>query len=356
MIARASFARRASSDAAEALFHVAHRENRFRRRGARSRSLRNPFRLSFEASNVRKEAGDKLHSRRCLVQRFPQDESMSLAGQRNVTLPDNFSIPTLPTVVHRIGQLLQDPNVGMREVANVVAEDAALAAKVLKIANSAFYGLRTPCISTQQAATVLGLRVLRSVIMQASVIRQYDHLAHSGFDVDGLWKSSIATAQACHFIARRCKKKLEIAPEELYVCGLLHNLGQIVLLDNLKERYIEIAREAELKHMPVHVVELQHLGYDHTDVGHKVATTWGLPPAVVAAIQFHHGPQDAIDREAVIGLAARTDALVHRVHSGQDGRATPAIDGKLLSRLGATVDDAAALVEFVSESLQTVEI
>jgi HD-like signal output (HDOD) protein len=281
---------------------------------------------------------------------------MSLAGQRNVTLPDNFSIPTLPTVVQKIGQVMQDPNVGLRDVANLVAEDAALAAKVLKIANSAYYGLRTPCISTQQAATVLGLRVLRSVVMQASVIRQYDHLANTGFDVDGLWKSSIATAQACDFIARRCKKRLEIAPEELYVCGLLHNLGQIVLLDNLKEQYVDISKEAELKHLPVHVVELQHLGYDHTDVGQRVAMRWGLPPAVVSAIQFHHGPQDAIDREAVIGLAARTDALVHRVHSGQDGRATPALDGKLLTRLGATIDDVQALVEFVSESLQTVEI
>jgi HD-like signal output (HDOD) protein len=281
---------------------------------------------------------------------------MSLAGQRNVTLPDNFTIPTLPTVVTKISKLLQDPNVGLRDVADVVAEDAALAAKVLKIANSAFYGLRTPCISTQQAATVLGLQVLKTVVMQASVINQYDHLANTGFDVDGLWKSSIATAQACHFIAKRCKKKLELGPEELYVCGLLHNLGQIVLLDNLKDHYVGIVKEAELKNLPVQVIELKQLGYDHTDVGCKVAQRWGLPAAVIAAIQFHHGPQDAIDREAVIGLASRTDALVHRVHSGQNGSATPALDGKLLTRLGATIDDAEALVEFVSESLQTVEV
>jgi HD-like signal output (HDOD) protein len=281
---------------------------------------------------------------------------MSLAGQKHVSLPDNFTIPTLPTVVTRIGKVLQDPNVGVREVATIIAEDASLAAKVLKIANSAYYGLRTPCISTQQAATVLGLRVLRTVIMQASVIRQYDHLANTGFDVDGLWKSSIATAQACHFIARRCKRKLELSPEELYVCGLLHNLGQIVLLDNLKERYVDIAKEAEAKRLPVNVVEMRHLGYDHTDVGQKVALHWGLPVPVAAAIQFHHGPPEAFEREAVIGLAARTDALVHRVHSGQNGHSTPPLDGSLLTRLGATQDDAEALVDFVAESLQTVEV
>lgn len=280
---------------------------------------------------------------------------MSLAGHKSVTLPDNFSIPSLPTVVRRVGQLLQDPNVGLRDVGGVVSEDAAIAAKVLKIANSSFYGLREPCISTQQAATVLGLRVLRSVIMQASVIRQYDHLASTGFDVDGLWRSSIATAQACRFLAGRSKRKLELGPEELYVCGLLHNLGQMVLLDNLKERYVAIAQEADSKQLPVHVVEAKHLGFDHTDVGQKVAKHWGLPPAVATAIQFHHGPREATEHEAVIGLAARTDELVHRIHSGRRESAPRAFDARVLTQLGVTPDDIEALADFVEQSLHTVE-
>ena len=208
---------------------------------------------------------------------------MSLADQRIITLPDNFKIPTLPTVVTRIGKVLQDPNVGVREVAGIIAEDASLAAKVLKIANSAYYGLRTPCISTQQAATVLGLRVLRTVIMQASVIRQYDHLAHTGFDVDGLWKSSIATAQACHFIAKRCKRKLELSPEELYVCGLLHNLGQIVLLDNLKERYVDIAKEADAKRLPVNVVACLFVRWERPSIPRRQILQQFNPRSACAA-------------------------------------------------------------------------
>ena len=86
-------------------------------------------------------------------------------------LSQNFAIPTIPSVVQRIQRLLEDPNAGVRDIAAVVAQDAPLAAKVLKIANSSFYGLREKVVSTQHAASVLGVRVLRGVVMQASVIR-----------------------------------------------------------------------------------------------------------------------------------------------------------------------------------------
>src|SRR5688572_864083 len=149
---------------------------------------------------------------------------MTLAVQKNVSLPENFTIPTMPSVVERITRLVENPDVGLKDIAQIVAEDAPLAAKVLKIANSTYYGLRERCISTQQAAAVLGLRVLRNVVTQASVIKQYEHLGNQGIDLDELWRHSIVMAQSCSFLVRRCKNPIDLKPEEAYVCGLLHDL------------------------------------------------------------------------------------------------------------------------------------
>ena len=148
-------------------------------------------------------------------------------------------LTTLPAVVQKVQHLLEDPNTGAKELGDVIASDAPLAAKVLKIANSAYYGLRERCIAPQHASAVLGVRVLRNVVTQAAVISKYDHLKGSAFDLNALWKHSILVAQACNFLGKRCRKPTGLSGDELYVCGLLHDLGQVVLLDCMNQDYVD---------------------------------------------------------------------------------------------------------------------
>jgi HD-like signal output (HDOD) protein len=281
---------------------------------------------------------------------------MTLAVQKNVALPDNFTIPTMPAVVQRIAQLVEDPDVGLREIAAVVSEDAPLAAKVLKIANSTYYGLRERCISTQQAAAVLGVRVLRNVVTQASVIKQYEHLDKQGIDLDQLWRHSIVMAQGCAFVVRRCKKPLELKPDEAYVCGLLHDLRQVVLFDNLGAKYAEVVRRASAENLPISMVEHQSFGFDHSDVGHKIATRWGLPQTVVRAVAYHHGPASEIDADPITALIAKTNLHVNAVAHKNLIAATAAFDAPTTTRLGLTATDIADLSTFVEEALRTVEV
>jgi HD-like signal output (HDOD) protein len=148
-------------------------------------------------------------------------------------LPANLSIPTLPSVVLKINQLLADPEQGMREIGEIVAQDAPLCAKVLRIANSSYYGMHQPCVSAEQACSMLGVKVLKNVVMQVAVIKHYDHLSGTGFDMDSVWSHAIRTGQACSFLARRSRARLPIAADDFYTCGLLHDLGQVVLLDGM---------------------------------------------------------------------------------------------------------------------------
>lgn len=281
---------------------------------------------------------------------------MSTVSPKSIPLPDALVIPTMPAIVQRITTLLQDPDVGLRDIALVVTEDAPLAAKVLKIANSTYYGLREPCMSAQAATAVLGVRVLRNVVMQASVIAQFDHLAAQGIDLNEMWEHSIVTAQSCAFLVRRAKLKFEFTSEDAYACGLLHDLGKVVLLDNLKHEYVAICARARSSNVPTFVAERAALGYDHADVGGRIAQRWGLPSAVVRAVSFHHGPEALIETDPVVALIARVDAAVLRVAGGNAGAASGLLGGPVGALLGVGPADENALIEFVRGALQTVEV
>ncbi|MBL8856908.1 MAG: HDOD domain-containing protein [Planctomycetes bacterium] len=276
--------------------------------------------------------------------------------QNSFVLPEAFSIPTMPAVANRISTMLQDPNVGLREVAAVVAQDAPLAAKVLKIANSSFYGLRERCMSTQQAASILGIKVLKNVVLQAAVIRQFDHLKGSGIDLNDLWRHAIVTAQTCAFLTQRAQRKILISAEEAYVCGLLHDLGQVVMIDNLKDFYVKVMKRAKSEHIPLFLAEQQALGFTHADVGGRVATMWGLPQTVVHAITLHHGPDAEAAREPVVSLILCTNLLVERVSAGNAAAASGLFATPIARPLGINSEVETAAIEFVAGALKAVEI
>lgn len=271
-------------------------------------------------------------------------------------LPDSFVIPTMPAVANKVTTMLQDPDVGLREIAQVVAQDAPLAAKVLKIANSSFYGLRERCISTSQAASILGTKVLRNVVLQAAVIRQFDHLKALGVDLNDTWRHSIVTAQACQFLVQKAGTRWGLSPDEAYVCGLLHDLGEIVLIDNLREPYVMMWRLALAENVPLHVLEQRSFGFTHAMIGGRVATRWGLPEQVVHAITYHHGPEAEALRDSVVAMIQTTNLVVERVTSGNLAGAAAAFSAPGGAMLGVRSEVQDALVAFVQDALRDVEI
>jgi HD-like signal output (HDOD) protein len=264
---------------------------------------------------------------------------------------DNLNIPTLPVVIQRITALIDDPESGTAEIGQVISEDAPLAAKMLRIANSAYYGLRERCLSTEQASSVLGLRVLNNVVTQAAVIQQFNHLSEfSSFDIDGLWRHSILVAQGCAHMARRCTGAIGLAPEEFHICGLLHDLGKIVMLDSMGTEYLEVYKESQQVGGPLHVIEEKRLGFNHTDVGAMVSVRWSLPAAASAAIQFHHGPRENVREDPVVALVANVNLVCHRVEAGDLGAAVATLDPETAGILGLAYGEVEEIVEFLDQT------
>jgi putative nucleotidyltransferase with HDIG domain len=233
-------------------------------------------------------------------------EALQALGSRLV-------LPSPPDVVVRINAMIADRSCGPQEIGRVVGSDPALAARVLSTANSSFYGLQEPVNSAEQAATVIGVRSLRNIAMQASIAQRYEHLeGNPDLDVRDVWEHAERCAQLAQLLGAASRLDLELAPDEFYTCGLLHDIGKVALLESLGEQYVELLRQARMHRSTLHHQEQASLGFTHIDVGALVAARWNLPPAVALGIAYHHGPRERVLEYPVVAVVAVADQLAYR--------------------------------------------
>jgi HD-like signal output (HDOD) protein len=249
--------------------------------------------------------------------RMSKREALNLLGER-------VSVPTLPEVVVKINSMIDDPSVGLSEMGALAGNDAAIAARVLRLANSGYYGLSEPVSSPEAAVTVIGARALRNVAMQVSILKRYEHLASvPDFDLEELWTHSRTTALVCQWLAERCRDRAGLNPDDFHACGLLHDVGKVVMLESLGDVYVEALRHARRTGTSLHEAEQHVLGFTHIDVGTLLASRWQLPDKVAAAIEFHHGPREKILEHPHVALVAIADQIAYRMDSATGDSVLP---------------------------------
>ena len=197
-------------------------------------------------------------------------------------------LPPLPSIVMKAMEMTLDPNASMRNLQQVISQDQALSAKILRIVNSAMYSLRREVSTVSHAVAVLGLETVKSVIMAASVERVFQSAKDLGTKLmsDHSW----GTALAARAIARRVRYE---NPEEALICGLMHDIGKPVLLQNLRPQYSEIISEVYGGNSNFHQLELLAFGFSHAHVGALLARKWNFPPQLAEAVGYHHNPASA---------------------------------------------------------------
>jgi putative nucleotidyltransferase with HDIG domain len=197
-------------------------------------------------------------------------------------------LPPLPAIALKALEMTLDPDVSVRDLQSVISQDQALSATILRVVNSAMYSLRREVSTVSHAVTVLGIETVKSIIMAASVENVLDMARDLGSKLmsDHSW----GTALASRLIARRIHYSV---PEEALVCGLMHDIGKPVLLNNFKSRYQEIINDVYKGHSSFHQLELQSFGFSHAHVGALLANKWNFPPRLSEAVGFHHNPLSA---------------------------------------------------------------
>lgn len=207
------------------------------------------------------------------------------------------NLPTLPVIVQKIIKMVEDPDTSSSDVAALIAQDQVLSAKVLRMANSAFFGMSRKISSINQAAVILGFDVIKGLVLSTAV---------SGLikkSMDGLWEHSIGCAAASGVIARLLSRN---DAEELFVAGLLHDLGKVVMALQLPETVRKTIHAAHVKRTSFYEAEKALLPFNHGDVGLWLAEHWNLPDVLAEPMRFHHQPpkaEKAVVQTAVIHFA-----------------------------------------------------
>ncbi len=242
-------------------------------------------------------------------------------------------LPALPQVVVQVIKLTEDPDSTAQDINNVLNQDQAITARVLKMANSAFYGFPRRIGSVTDAIILLGFRTLRSIVMAASVSDILNkEMEGYALEYGELWRHSQCTAMAARLIARKSKFAfLDLA----YTAALLHDIGKVILNNTMKETYREVVASVTDDNISFIDAENKILGFNHAEVGARVAEKWNLPPETVEAIQLHHSPEDAQVNPRLTAIVHLADAISVSMGIGMgiDGLLYP-MSGEAMQLLG----------------------
>lgn len=207
-------------------------------------------------------------------------------------LRDLDGIPPLPHVIQKVMTMTQDPDVTVEALNEVIIVDQALTANILKLCNSAYYGLPREIASIKQAVTYLGFSTIRNLVLTSFLSNVYGGAVTAvGLSPGGLWSHSIATAVAAQALSKRAKRI--DAHDISFTCGLLHDVGKTVLKKYASDQEPSIRKAVKESGKNYVEAEREILGFDHAALGAKVADTWNFPPVLVQAIGLHHTPSSA---------------------------------------------------------------
>ena len=240
-------------------------------------------------------------------------------------LPRVHELSTLPVVVNNVMQITQNPRSSAMEVGQAISQDQTLAANVLKMVNSAFYGFPQKISTITHAIVILGFNNIRNIVLTTSVFKMFAaSKSESRFDVEGFWKHSLACGVASRVLARRLGMK---NLEEAFLWGLMHDLGKLVLYKYLMNEYAAVASLVNEKEILIRQAEKSVLGIDHTTVGYHVGKNWNLPPALLKVIRYHHHPGRAMASKRIVAIVHVADAICRALGLGNAGDAkVPPID------------------------------
>jgi HD-like signal output (HDOD) protein len=200
-------------------------------------------------------------------------------------------LPPMPKVLFKARKVMYDPKSGFKEIATIIETDQAIAAKVLKVANSAYYGLSGMVNSIHQATVVLGYETLEQVItMVSSSSMLGKQLKGYALSAGVLWRHSLAVAMASRSIAKKRAPSME---GDAFSVGLIHDAGKLAMDSQILQKKKEISAFLQNNEMNFRKAEHSILGFDHTEIAYDLCHKWNLPDTHAEAMRYHHTPDQS---------------------------------------------------------------
>ena len=261
------------------------------------------------------------------------------------------NLPTPPIVFNQIQKVISDPKCSANDIANILAEDPAMSVKVLKLTNSAFYGLTREVEVVREAVVIVGMEAIKNLVLSASVLDMFKSNELDQDFQEKFWRHSLATAVCCRLLARRVRARGIVDADAGFSAGLLHDVGKMVINCFLPEESKKLkAYKQQNRQTADHVAEMEALGYTHAAIGGFLAEQWKLPNKLRDAITHHHNPQEseAEGPMAYFVAIANHIAKISFVDPDETGFAI-SIDATILEHVGLSEGDLGGYCDLLRE-------
>jgi HD-like signal output (HDOD) protein len=214
-------------------------------------------------------------------------------------------LSTLPNVILRILEVMNNPMADARDVEKEIIEDPVITSKILRVANSAYYGANRDISSISQAVVLMGFAEVQNVALSASIFNSFSG-GTKAFDRREFWEHCFMTGCAADALQNRVNAQTN----DGFVAGLLHDIGRIVLDQFFQEEFCEIVHLAETEEISLLEAERKVLGVTHCDIGYWVTESWNLPPMLTDSILFHHTPFSCRESYVLTSIVHVADSIV----------------------------------------------
>ncbi|HUU85733.1 MAG TPA: GGDEF domain-containing protein [Phycisphaerae bacterium] len=241
--------------------------------------------------------------------------TLDLAASVEAKVLNADNLPTLPVVALKLIELTQMPDVSAAAIAEVIQNDPALSAKLLKLANSSMFGMPKKIASLQQATVILGLRTVKVMVLSFSVMDCFEGPADGRFDFEKYWRRSLSMAVGAKLLADAVS---DLRRDEAFVGGLLADIGMMAAVRCAAQEYEPVTRAYALRTVPIQEVEEEILGVTHATISSHLLAHWGLPDMLCEAVAAHHGEgHDALEgRRRALGGVLWSAAMIADLFCG----------------------------------------
>ena len=222
-------------------------------------------------------------------------------------------LPALPEVVMELMRSFDEERLSIEMLARKLSRDLALVMRIMRVANSPFYGLQGRIGTVQEAIVTLGLTNIRALVVAAAIIGQFPRSARYGLDWRVFWRHAIGVASGAKVLCAHTGQNEDTA----FICGLLHDIGRLVLAHSYPQHYAEVITCRAREDLHPFDAERLVLGLDHAAVGAALAARWNFPQPIVQAVGGHH-LMEAAEGSPLACLTHVADVISHALDLGGD--------------------------------------
>ncbi|RMG63754.1 MAG: HDOD domain-containing protein [Calditrichaeota bacterium] len=232
-------------------------------------------------------------------------------------------LSTLPHVAAKVTEMVENPRTSASTLAKIISSDQVLAARILRLANSAYYGFPRKISTINLAIVVLGFNALRDLVLSIAVVDRFLENQPDSVDMDQFWRHALIVGMGARAISRLSGYPV---PGECFVTGLVHDIGYLVLVQHFSALFEEIYQVAQETNCPFREAEKRVLGITHSDIGAWLAEGWNLPEKLVQAVKYHHEPEKALVHTDLVWIIHWADKVSYTIGEGNGFPAEEAID------------------------------